>query len=117
MTNPDASDPAERQDAAEAGESTEKQQPLRRRRGRGNPDDLGFERIAEVHYCRSDEEANQYLALGPEWDLQDILPMRVETEDGGVLDEIHFIVARWESDRDRARLRSRDHRLQPRRKS
>jgi len=34
--------------------------------------------------------------------------MRVETDDGGERDEIHFIVARWENDRDRARLRKRD---------
>ncbi len=81
------------------------------RRRRRSGDSLGFERIAEVHYCRGDDEANQYLALGPEWDLQDIVPMRVETEDGGERDEIHFIVARWENDRDRARLRARDRRI------
>ena len=119
MSTPDPTDPAETQgEAPEASETPETgpKQAAVRRRGRGSQDDLGFERIAEVHYCRSDEEANQYLALGPEWDLQDIIPMRVETEDGGILDEVHFIVARWESDRDRARIRSRD-RGKPRRSS
>lgn len=76
----------------------------------------GLERIAEIHYCRSDQEANEYLALGPEWDLQDIIPMRVETDDGGERDEIHFVVARWETDADRARLRQRDRRFSIRKK-
>ncbi len=78
-----------------------------RRRNR-RPGQAKLERIAEVHYCRTDTEANQWLALGPEWDLQDIVPMRVETDDGGERDEVHFVVARWENDRDRARLRTRD---------
>jgi hypothetical protein len=117
MTKPDPQDPSDTQEDPAAAQETGPKPGAVRRRGRGNPDDLGFERIAEVHYCRSDEEANQYLALGPEWDLQDILPMRVETEDGGILDEVHFIVARWENDRDRERLRSRDHRLKQRRSS
>ncbi len=82
--------------------------PKRRRRRRPGDPMAGLERIAEIHYCRSDQEANQYLALGPEWDLQDIIPMRVETEDGGERDEVHFVVARWETDRDRALLRKRD---------
>jgi hypothetical protein len=103
----------------ESGEKPEQQadkaKKLRRRRRR-RPDSADFERISEVHYCRSDYEANQYLALGPEWDLQDILPMRVETDDGGERDEIHFIVARWENDRDRARLRKRDREYTVRRK-
>ncbi len=84
-----------------------------RRRRRRSPH-AKLERIAEVHYCRTDDEANQWLALGPEWDLQDIIPMRVETEDGGERDEIHFIVARWENERDRRRLRMRDLRGVPR---
>jgi len=90
--------------------------PTKRRRRRRRPaQDAGLERISQVHYCRTDAEANQYLALGPEWDLQDIIPMRVETEDGGERDEVHFIVARWENERDRARLRKRDRRGVPRR--
>ena len=91
------------------------EQKKRRRRRRRPPQDTGLERISEVHYCRTDAEANQYLALGPEWDLQDIIPMRVETEDGGERDEVHFVVARWENERDRARLRKRDRRGVPRR--
>ncbi len=92
-------------------------QPKDRRR-RSHPGEVaGLERIAEVHYCRSDQEANEYLALGPEWDLQDILPMRVETDDGGERDEIHFVVARWETDADRARLARRDRRFTIRKKS
>lgn len=87
----------------------------RRRRHASNPTQH-LERIAEVHYCRSDSEANQYLALGAEWDLQDIIPMRVETEDGGERDEVHFVVARWETERDRARLRDRDRPFMGRRK-
>lgn len=94
-------------DAGDRPEHADKAKKPRRRRRR-RADAAGFERIAEVHYCRSDYEANQYLALGPEWDLQDIIPMRVETDDGGERDEIHFIVARWENERDRARLRKRD---------
>jgi hypothetical protein len=82
----------------------------RGRRGPRAGPEVGLERIAEVHYCNSDEEANQYLALGPEWDLQDILPMRVETQEGGERDEVHFVVARWETDKDRAKLRQRDRR-------
>lgn len=77
------------------------------RRGPRKGPNAGLERIAEVHYCTSDTKANEWLALGPEWDLQDILPMRVETEEGE-RDEVHYIVARWETDRDRARLRQRD---------
>lgn len=96
------------------GDAGDKQK--RRRRKRRRPADQGLERIAEVHYCRTDEEANQYLALGAEWDLQDIIPMRVETEDGGERDEVHFVVARWETDRDRERLRQRDRRFSARRK-
>ena len=99
-------EPGERPDSADA---------QKRHRRRGRRPDAGLERISEVHYCRTDEEANQYLALGPEWDLQDIIPMRVETDDGGERDEVHFVVARWENDRDRARLRKRDRRGVPRR--
>jgi len=106
--------PAPKRDAASGGESSE--QKKRRRRRRRPPADAGLERISEVHYCRTDAEANQYLALGPEWDLQDIIPMRVETEDGGERDEVHFVVARWENERDRARLRKRDIRGVPRRR-
>ena len=91
-----------------SGAGTKKSQLRRRRRRR--PPGAGLERIAEVHYCRAADEANVWLALGPEWDLQDIIPMRVETDDGGERDEVHFIVARWENDRDRARLRQRDQR-------
>jgi len=87
-----------------------------RRRNRRPGQSAKLERIAEVHYCRTDEEANQYLALGAEWDLQDIIPMRVETDDGGERDEVHFVVARWETDKDRARLRQRDRRFSARRK-
>ena len=94
---------------AAPGESSSK--VTKGRRGPRAGPEAGLERIAEVHYCTSDEEANQYLALGPEWDLQDILPMRVETQEGGERDEIHFVVARWETDRDRARLRQRDRRF------
>ncbi len=101
------SQPGAKRDAGSA-ESVEAQKKRRRRRRR--PPEQGLERIAEVHYCRTDGEANQYLALGPEWDLQDIIPMRVETEDGGERDEVHFVVARWENERDRARLRKRDRR-------
>ena len=98
-------------------ESPAEQPPSKepRRRRRTAPE-MGLERIAEVHYCRTDQEANDYLALGPEWDLQDILPMRVETDDGGERDEVHFVVARWETDRDRARLRQRDRRFLVRKK-
>lgn len=106
--------PAPKRDAASGGDSSE--QKKRRRRRRRPPADAGLERISEVHYCRTDAEANQYLALGPEWDLQDIIPMRVETEDGGERDEVHFVVARWENERDRARLRKRDIRGVPRRR-
>jgi hypothetical protein len=89
---------------------------VRGRRGpRAGPDE-GLERIAEVHYCRTDAEANEYLALGPEWDLQDIVPMRTEGPDGVERDEIHYVVARWETDRDRARLRQRDRRFSTRNK-
>ena len=77
---------------------------------------IGLERIAEIHYCKSDQDANEYLSLGPEWDLQDIIPMRVETDDGGERDEIHFVVARWETDADRARLRQRDRKFSIRKK-
>ena len=103
-----------KRDAAAGGDSSE--QKKRRRRRRRPPASQQLERICEVHYCRTDSEANQYLALGPEWDLQDIIPMRVETEDGGERDEIHFVVARWENERDRARLRKRDIRGVPRRR-
>ena len=93
-------------DAPEAGKSV-----TRGRRGPRAGADQGLERIAEVHYCRTDSEANDYLALGPEWDLQDIVPMRADSADGGERDEIHYVVARWETDRDRARLRQRDRRF------
>ncbi len=103
-----------------AGEPTETPEPSsspKDRRRRVKQDGSGgLERIAEVHYCRSDQEANEYLALGPEWDLQDIIPMRVETDDGGERDEIHFVVARWETDADRARLRTRDRKFSIRKK-
>jgi hypothetical protein len=96
-------------ETTEAG--TEEAPVTRGRRGpRAGPDE-GLERIAEVHYCRTDAEANEYLALGPEWDLQDIVPMRTEGADGAERDEIHYVVARWETDRDRARLRQRDRRF------
>lgn len=72
---------------------------------------VGLERVAEVHYCRSDAEANQYLALGPEWDLQEIVPMRSVSPDGQEQDAIHYIVVRWENDADRERLSRRDVRL------
>ncbi len=111
----DPSDKPEGPEQTRQPESGDKPDPVektikaqRRRRRRRGESSTGLERIAEVHYCRSDYEANQYLALGPEWDLQDIIPMRVETEDGGERDEVHFIVARWETDRERARLRTRD---------
>jgi hypothetical protein len=42
--------------------------------------------------------------------------MRVETDDGGERDEIHFVVARWETDADRARLRTRDRKFSIRKK-
>ena len=89
----------------------------RGRRGPRPGPDAGLERIAEVHYCRTDTEANEYLALGPEWDLQDIVPMRTDGPDGAERDEIHYVVARWETDRDRARLRQRDRRFTVRKKS
>jgi hypothetical protein len=108
-------DPRKSAENAESGKTSEASpEPAQVTKGRRGPrkgPEAGLERIAEVHYCSSDEEANQYLALGPEWDLQDILPMRVETQDGGERDEVHFIVARWETDRDRARLRQRDRRF------
>ena len=103
-----------KRDAVSGGDSSETKK--RRRRHRRPPADAGLERISQVHYCRTDAEANQYLALGPEWDLQDIIPMRVETEDGGERDEVHFVVARWENERDRARIRKRDIRGVPRRR-
>jgi hypothetical protein len=34
--------------------------------------------------------------------------MRVETDEGGERDEVHFVVARWETDADRAKLARRD---------
>jgi hypothetical protein len=103
-----------------AGEPIETPEPApshkdRRRRVKADGT-VGLERIAEIHYCKSDQEANEYLALGPEWDLQDIIPMRVETDDGGERDEIHFVVARWETDADRARLRQRDRKFTIRKK-
>lgn len=102
---PNSRDP-DRQDDESAGK---KSGPVSRgRRGPRPGPDVGLERIAEVHTCRSDEEANQYLALGPEWDLQDIIPARVETPEGQERDEVHYVVARWETDQDRARLRTRD---------
>lgn len=64
--------------------------------------------MAEVHYCRTDQEANDYLALGPEWDLQEILPMRSVSADGEEFDAVHYVVVRWENDSDRERLRRRD---------
>ena len=106
--------PAPKRDGASGGDSSE--QKKRRRRRRRPPADAALERISQVHYCRTDAEANQYLALGPEWDLQDIIPMRVETDDGGERDEVHFVVARWENERDRARIRKRDIRGVPRRR-
>jgi len=105
--------PSPRREPSAAPETGDAQKKRRRRRRR--PPETGLERIAQVHYCRTDAEANQYLALGPEWDLQDIVPMRVETDDGGERDEVHFVVARWETERDRARLRKRDRRGLPRR--
>lgn len=110
-------EPSEQNQAG--GEPTETPEPApiaKDRRRRVKNDGAGLERIAEIHYCRGDEEANQYLALGPEWDLQDIIPMRVETDDGGERDEIHFVVARWETDADRARLRQRDRKFSIRKK-
>jgi hypothetical protein len=98
-------------DTDSQGDESSSQKPGAVSRGRRGPrpgPDVGLERIAEVHTCRSDDEANQYLALGPEWDLQDIIPARVETPDGGERDEVHYVVARWETDQDRARLRQRD---------
>ncbi len=101
----------------ESASSPESSAPHKDRRRRVKPDGAaGLERIAEIHYCRGDQEANEYLALGPEWDLQDIIPMRVETDDGGERDEIHFVVARWETEVDRARLRQRDRKFSIRRK-
>ena len=100
----------------DAGSSESSSKVTKGRRGPRAGPEAGLERIAEVHYCTSDEEANQYLALGPEWDLQDILPMRVETQEGGERDEIHFVVARWETDADRARLRQRDRKFSIRKK-
>lgn len=109
------SDPRKQSEKTETDASAEgASEPSKVTKGRRGPRkgaEQGLERIAEVHYCTSDEDANQYLALGPEWDLQDILPMRVETQEGGERDEVHFIVARWETDRDRARLRQRDRRF------
>lgn len=108
--------PAQPDDEPEPGAETEEPAVVRGRRGpRAGPDE-GLERIAEVHYCRTDAEANEYLALGPEWDLQDIVPMRTEGPDGVEHDEIHYVVARWETDRDRARLRQRDRRFPSRSK-
>lgn len=107
-------------DPSGSGEPTETPEPSAvskdRRRRVKKDGTAGLERIAEIHYCRSDQEANEYLALGPEWDLQDIIPMRVETDDGGERDEIHFVVARWETDADRARLRQRDRKFSIRKK-
>ena len=116
MDQPEPSDPKDQADQPNPEgqpENQPKPQRVKGRRRRHRSPTAGLERIAEVHYCRSDDDANQYLALGAEWDLQDIIPMRVETEDGGERDEVHFIVARWETERDRRRLRERDrgHRL------
>jgi len=97
--------------SSEDDEIPEEAPVVRGRRGPRAGPDAGLERIAEVHYCRTDTEANEYLSLGPEWDLQDIVPMRTEGEDGSERDEIHYVVARWETDRDRARLRQRDRRF------
>lgn len=102
-------------DEAETG--AEASAVTRGRRGPRPGPDAGLERIAEVHYCRTDREANEYLALGPEWDLQDIVPMRTDGPDGSERDEIHYVVARWETDRDRARLRQRDRHFTVRKKS
>ena len=112
--------PHDHSEPSGGGEPTETPQssssPKDRRRRVKADGSVGLERIAEIHYCRSDSEANEYLALGPEWDLQDIIPMRVETDDGGERDEIHFVVARWETDADRARLRTRDRKFSIRKK-
>ena len=43
--------------------------------------------------------------------------MRTDGPDGTERDEIHYVVARWETDRDRARLRQRDRRFTVRKKS
>ncbi|MCE9636721.1 MAG: hypothetical protein K8T90_13540 [Planctomycetes bacterium] len=112
MTRPEP----ENDDSDGAGDASGASEPgksavTRGRRGPRPGADQGLERIAEVHYCRTDSEANEYLALGPEWDLQDIVPMRADSADGGERDEIHYVVARWETDRDRARLRQRDRRF------
>jgi hypothetical protein len=111
---PGSPEPGGSSDTAGAPETTPSAKD-RRRRGKADGS-VGLERIAEIHYCRGDQEANEYLSLGPEWDLQDIIPMRVETEDGGERDEIHFVVARWETDADRRRLRQRDRRFSIRKK-
>jgi hypothetical protein len=111
----DHSEPSGGGEPAEAPQSSASSPKDRRRRVKSDGT-VGLERIAEIHYCRSDSEANEYLALGPEWDLQDIIPMRVETDDGGERDEIHFVVARWETDADRARLRQRDRKFTIRKK-
>lgn len=114
MQSQDSSEPSGSGGPAEMPEPSSAHKDRRRRvKSDGT---IGLERIAEIHYCRSDQEANEYLSLGPEWDLQDIIPMRVETDDGGERDEIHFVVARWETDADRARLRQRDRKFSIRKK-
>ncbi len=113
MQSYEPSDPKSSPESAGASDTV----PAKDRRRRVRADkDVGLERIAEIHYCRSDSEANEYLSLGPEWDLQDIIPMRVETDDGGERDEVHFVVARWETDADRARLARRDRKFTIRKK-
>ncbi len=114
MQSQDSSEPSGSGEPAEMPQPSPAHKDRRRRvKTDGN---VGLERIAEIHYCKSDQEANDYLSLGPEWDLQDIIPMRVETDDGGERDEIHFVVARWETDADRARLRQRDRKFTIRKK-
>ena len=78
---------------------------------RSMPKDERGERVAEVHACTSAAEANQYLALGPEWDLWEVIPVDSGTdEDGDDPMSLKFIVVRWESAADRARTASRDQR-------
>jgi hypothetical protein len=80
-------------------------------------DEVG--RIAEIKVCRTLGEANQYLALGPEWKIHETYPRSIEDEDDDpdfagdtkTPDKkcpLIFIIARHETPADRERIKSRD---------
>ncbi len=71
------------------------------------------DRVAEMYVCCSAEEANQYLALGPEWDLKEVMGHFEPSDEGDTPGKktaatMVFVVVRWETAKDRARIRRRD---------